>query len=275
MSTSVDFNGETHRVPQRRDTGWGDYLSALLLSLAQNALTAVPTLLAELDLGSTYGIRAKWFRSKTTNPADAGAVRLARADTVSWRNQAAGADLPLGPGTDDLLEFNGVDVADVSTAQTLLNKTVRNVKDDTRAYARYTRGSAQAMPNGGVYTIVDFATSVLDSRSAVTTGASWKFTVPTGMGGVYLVSAEVHLDSIASAGQAGLALYKNGSVYTRLGSMPSNANNDSAGGSALISLVAGDYIDVRLAQNSSTGDRNITNDATLNHISILRMVTDL
>jgi hypothetical protein len=81
-----------------------------------------------LDLGATYGIRAKWFRSKTTNPAVAGAVRLANADVISWRNGANGADLPIGL-SGDALTFGGSLVA--TTASGLSGSTVENCEIDS------------------------------------------------------------------------------------------------------------------------------------------------
>jgi hypothetical protein len=124
MSVDIVWDGTTYPFPSGQERGWGASVTALVQAIAATAMTQTPTLTAELDLGATYGIKSVWFRSRTANPAAAGAVRLARADTVSWRNQANGADLPLGPGSDNLLEFNAIDVVDVSTAQTLTSKTL-------------------------------------------------------------------------------------------------------------------------------------------------------
>lgn len=124
MSQQVDFSGETHTLPDANERGWGSAVTAFLVEVAQNALTLTTTLLAELDLGATAGLRALWLRSKTANPAAAGFTRLARADTHSWRNQANDADLELGVDASDNLEWEGADVVTVSGTQTLTNKTL-------------------------------------------------------------------------------------------------------------------------------------------------------
>lgn len=145
MSENVTFNGEQHTIPSPREKGWGAAVTAFIIEVAEHALTTALTLAAEMDLGATYGIRAKWFRSKTSNPAAAGAVRLARADSVSWRNQADGADLGLGPGADNLLEFGGVDLVDASTAQTLTNKTLTAPAVSAPAFSGAATGSLSGL----------------------------------------------------------------------------------------------------------------------------------
>lgn len=115
MSQNVDFNGETHTLPTQGERGWAAAVTAFLVEVAENAISMGMALAAEWDLGATYGIRAKWFRSQTTNPATIGAVRLARADVVAFRNQANGADLSLGVDTSNNLEWEGSDVVTKAT----------------------------------------------------------------------------------------------------------------------------------------------------------------
>lgn len=127
MSVSVTLNGSTHSLPTTDETGWGSAVTAFLQAVASHTLQksgGTFTLTAETDFGATYGVKAAYFKSQTADLAAAGAVRLARADTVSWRNQANGADLALGPGSDNVLEFNSVDLVTVSASQGLTNKTL-------------------------------------------------------------------------------------------------------------------------------------------------------
>lgn len=118
------WNGVVYDLPADRERGWGPSVRALLEAIAATAMTTTPNLTAELDLGDTWGIRSKWFRSQTPTVAAAGILRLGRADRVSWRNEANSADLALGPASDNILEYNSIDIVDVSTAQTLTNKTI-------------------------------------------------------------------------------------------------------------------------------------------------------
>lgn len=277
MSVSVTLNGLTYSLPSTDETSWGTNVTGFLQSLASGTLQksgGAFTLTADANFGGTYGLVAQYFTSRTALPATAGQVRLANVDTIKWRNAANSAHLTLGTDATDNLEFEGVDVVTVSGTQTLTNKTVTNLKDNTRAYARATRGTSQAIPNTGD-NIVDFATVELDSRSGITTGASWKYTVQSGHDGLYLVSGQANLDAIASAGQGVLKLYKNGTVYARLDRVAASAVTFHTSGSTIISLVAGDYIDLRLFQDSSTGNRNTGGAAESCHISIIRLVSDL
>lgn len=93
----------------------------------------------------------------------------------------------------------------------------------------------------GTSSPIDFATKVTDTHSAVTTGASWKFTAPAA--GTYLITATLAI----SAGTAEIRVYKNGSDG---GLVLFDANATySLSGSAQIDLVAGDYIDLRSASS--------------------------
>lgn len=65
------------------------------------------TLTADANFGAGFGLISKYFTSRTSNAAAAGAVRLALADTVSWRNAANSGDNVLGVNGSDQLVYNG------------------------------------------------------------------------------------------------------------------------------------------------------------------------
>jgi hypothetical protein len=67
-------------------------------------------LLAEADFGSGYGLKSLYYKSRTSNVADSGQIRLARADVINFRNQANDANLSLGVSSSDVLQFNGTDL---------------------------------------------------------------------------------------------------------------------------------------------------------------------
>jgi len=52
------------------------------------------------------GAKSSFFQSSTANAASSGAVRLASADLINWRNNANGADVSLSKDTSDRLNFN-------------------------------------------------------------------------------------------------------------------------------------------------------------------------
>lgn len=231
MSVNVPFNGETHVIPAPGEKGWGAAVTAFIVAVGAGALTAISTLAAELDLGATYGIRAKWFRSQSSNPAATGVGRLARADTLSWRNQANGADLALGPGSDNLLEFAGVDLVDTTTAQTLNAKTLTNspsVAPGTLVFGMATGPGT----TGNMYAWPGFSSTV---------GASTEISVPMPMAGKLIGFQAVC--TAAPAADMVISIRKNGSqVY--FATMLSGALTATSASTS--TFVAGDRIGVMM-----------------------------
>jgi hypothetical protein len=277
MSVSVTVNGIAYTLPSTGETDWGANVTSWMQALSAASLQkngGTFALTADVDFGGSFGLKSLYYKSRTANIATAGQVRLARADTVSWRNEANGADLALGPDSGNVLEFNGVDLVDVSTAQTVTNKTLTaiNLKDSTRAYARATTAAGQALTDA-TFTIIDFGTVERDTRSAITTGAAWKYTIPSGHAGIYQVSVAVQY-AAGTAGIAEVALYKNGVAYATLARVGSNAVVTTHSATTTINLAAADYIDVR-AYRDGGGARSLTAFAVANWISITRLVTDL
>lgn len=122
MSISLTINGTSYAYPEQGDSNWGteatDWASAVTSGMLQKA-GGLFQLLAETDFGPNYGLKSIYFKSRTSNPADAGQLRLARADVVSWRNQANSANLDLSVDASDQLLFNGVAVGNfVSVSDT-------------------------------------------------------------------------------------------------------------------------------------------------------------
>lgn len=124
--------------------------------------------------------------------------------------------------------------------------------------ARYESNAGQTITNNAAAAIIDFEDQIYDTNSAVTTGASWKFTPPsTGYyhADVYLLMAS----SVAwSAGDRILfQIFKNGTYLNTLERIDWNNNTTStsqmqAKGSITMALASSDYIDVRVAQNSGS-----------------------
>ena len=141
--------------------------------------------------------------------------------------------------------------------------------------ARAKVSATKALASGSTV-IVDYDTEDYDTDSAVITGASWKFTVPTAQAGYYFVQASAVLES-SSAWAAGeylkIELYKNGSLLCLLEeTFIQYAGTFQVGitGSTVVSLAAADYIDVRATQNSGSAI-NIGSTGTQSFISIARM----
>jgi hypothetical protein len=138
--------------------------------------------------------------------------------------------------------------------------------------ARYSTTAGQSIANNTV-SIIDFGTKTFDSHSSVTTGAAWKFTASSA--GKHRVSAQAILAAavgLTAGEETSLALYKNGSLYSYLyftSNWSGTSVQQSLTGSDSISLVAGDYIDIRINQVSGASI-SLNTTAALNWVSIER-----
>lgn len=113
MATPVTFNGVVYQVPVQGDIGWGPALTRYLVALGTYSLA--PTggsfpLTADINFGSNFGLLAKYFTSVTTLPSTAGVLRLAKTDSIGWRNNANSANLLLGVNGSDQLTFGGTPI---------------------------------------------------------------------------------------------------------------------------------------------------------------------
>ena len=141
--------------------------------------------------------------------------------------------------------------------------------------ARYTTNAGQSI-NSGAATIVDFEDSSIDTDSAVTVGAAWKFTCPTGKAGYYHVDVSLLFTSTATwaaAEYAQVDIYKGGARYSTLyRSTAESATtlNKELTGSDVVNLAVGEYLDIRVFQNSG-GALTLQADGFYNHVSIYRI----
>ena len=118
MSVNLTINGTTYAYPEQGDSNWGveatGWAQAVTSGMLQKA-GGTFQLLAEVDFGTGFGIKSLYYKSRTANVASAGQIRLARADVISFRNEANSADLDLSVNSSDQLLFNGVSLAGVAT----------------------------------------------------------------------------------------------------------------------------------------------------------------
>ena len=112
-------------------------------------------LTADTNFGTNFGLLAKYFTSTAGNPAGSGAIRLANSDAVGFRNSTNTADLLLKPDADGILQYNSIDIVNLSAAQTLTNKVLS--------------GSANTFSNIG-YSALNLSGSVQNSDVASSAG---------------------------------------------------------------------------------------------------------
>jgi len=113
MATTVNYVGNNYSVPAYNDTGYAQgsgNLSSYLVALATGSLTlsggSFP-LTADANFGGSFGLVSIYYKSRTSNIASAGVVRLANTDAVKWRNAANDGDKSLGVNTSNQLTYDG------------------------------------------------------------------------------------------------------------------------------------------------------------------------
>lgn len=140
MAINLVVNAVTYSFPEAGDAaGWGanvtNWAQAVTSSMLQKS-GGTFTLSAVVDFGASYGLKSIAYTSRTANPASAGVVQLANADTIKWRNSGNSADIALTPGSSDtVLSYAAIDLANISGTQTLTNKTISGSSNTLSAIA--------------------------------------------------------------------------------------------------------------------------------------------
>ena len=135
MSLIVTFNGANYIIPTTNEVGWGSNLDAFFVAIAAGSLQKTGglfTLSAPLDFGPGYGVNSLYYTSRTANPASTGILRLANnSDSISFRNAANNADLPLSVNASNQLTFNGTPIeSNALTSAHILVGNASNVATD-------------------------------------------------------------------------------------------------------------------------------------------------
>jgi len=125
MATVVSFNGANFTIPGVGERNFGQNLTNYFVAIAAGALTKAggnASLTADLNLGTSFGVIAKYLKSSSPNIAASGVLRLANLEGVTWRNAANNGDLSLVVDALDRLTYNGSVLAtstDVAAKQPL------------------------------------------------------------------------------------------------------------------------------------------------------------
>lgn len=136
MSWTTTINGVSYTAPDVGENFWGTQVKNWMQAVGgtgsgQGGMLkkdgGLFQLLAEVNFGTAFGIKALTYTSGSANSgsaAGAGQIRLKRADLVEWRNNADSGNLTLGVSTSNWLQWQSVDLADISSVQTLTNKSI-------------------------------------------------------------------------------------------------------------------------------------------------------
>lgn len=153
MAINLNVNGVNYEYPQEGDTGWGQattlWAQAVTNGMLQKA-GGLFQLTSNVDFGSNFGLISSFYGSRSSNIAATGSVRLASSDSVSFRNAANNADLPLSINVSDQITFNGI--ALLTTADT----TITNANIAANAAIAFTKMAAMTASRAVVSDVSGF-----------------------------------------------------------------------------------------------------------------------
>ncbi|BAQ88509.1 putative variable tail fiber protein [uncultured Mediterranean phage uvMED] len=150
------------------------------------------------------------------------------------------------------------DVITIPSGATITNSgTASGFGGDNTPSFYATSSSANSLVSANYYKI-NFNTEVVDTDSAYDT-SSYRFTVPSGEGGKYWISASWGADSGNDTDKISVFVRKNGSNIFGMTAVNKAYNSTNVSGMAVLS--AGDYIEAFAYQDSGT-TYNINTDST-------------
>lgn len=197
-----------------------------------------------------------------TNIGASGTVTLEQDGTDTINGTTSAIKLPS--------QYDFIEVTDIASGKWSITK------NGVRVFAFYQTNAGQSIPNSSA-TIVDFEDVITDTHTAVTTGASWKFTKPAGMDGIYTISAACLLNEDGDVNEAeyfSIAVYKNGSALGVTLDMAvdgaTNGYDESVNISMPVLLVGSDYLDIRVVQTMGSATP-LDASASYNYVSIARV----
>jgi len=123
LSTSITYplpDGATYIIPAVDNENWGQNVSNFLIAIPNGVIPRSGTYAFTGDVSITgFGFALPYLLSSTVNHAASGFVRLAKIDTINWRNNANSADLPLTINSLDQLTYNGTVIGAASGVLTI------------------------------------------------------------------------------------------------------------------------------------------------------------
>lgn len=240
MSVTLNINGTGYSYPEEGDENWGggatDWATAVTNGMLQKA-GGTFTLTADVNFGGSFGLVSKYFVSRGTNPATVGAVRLANAEVLSWRDFANSANLSLAVNASDELTYNGTAIVP-STG-------IFPTTSGGTGLGTYTAGDTIYYASGTAFTklAIGAASAVMVSTG---TAPSWVATLLVASGGTGLASYTAGDTLYYASGTAlsKLAIGAANSIKTSTGSAPQWVASliTTQGGTGLTSYTAGDML---------------------------------
>lgn len=171
MSWTTTINGVSYTAPDVGENFWGTQVKSWMQAVGGTSSSqggmlkkdgGLFQLLSEVNFGTAFGIKSLTYTSGSAasgSAAASGVLRLKRADIIGWRNNADSGNLSLGVSTSNWIQWQSVDLADISSAQTFTNKTISGLNNTITNIAL----SSIVAPGAGVV-ISDGATISSEAR---------------------------------------------------------------------------------------------------------------
>ena len=204
--------------------------------------------------------------SVTATKIPSGTISNSHLATTSINSQTAEATIA---GDDEVLIYD-------TSASALRKMTRTNFVSgvggtNTPAFAAR-MSSSQSLSNGS-NTKMQFDTEIFDTAGAYDHSSNYRFTVPSGQAGKYLIHGKVNFGDVASTDSAQIIrIYKNGSsvaigVNRTVGSTGRDATQNVT---QILDLAVSDYIEIYAYTNA--GSLNMGNDTTQNIFEGFKLV---
>jgi hypothetical protein len=217
-AVTVTVNGSNYSIPQTNERGWGSAVTSWIQAISSNTLQpsgGAFTLTADADFGASFGLKSSYLSSRTANPSTSGLLRLAKTDSIGWRNNANSGNLLLSLDGSDNLTFNGSILA--------------------------TAASGSFADNGfNLYDNADATKKIAFQASGITAGTTRTLTMP---------DADVNLGALTNSNISGSAAID----YSKLNLTGSLVNADVSGTANIARNKLASGAANRLAVNDGSG----------------------
>ncbi len=111
MTITKNINGVSVKIFETGESAWGPGTTDLLTRIVDAAIftgsTSSKPLVADLNLGASYGILTAYVASRTSPVGTTGLVRLANGDTITWRNAANNGNIVVAVNGQNMITIDG------------------------------------------------------------------------------------------------------------------------------------------------------------------------
>jgi hypothetical protein len=113
MSVVLTIAGQTFNYPTTGNDGWGEEASNWALAVSTQLLQRTGgsfSLTNDVNFGASFATIQTYLKSRSSTIASAGFVRMAKGDSIQWRNNGDGGNVVLAINSSDEVTINGTPV---------------------------------------------------------------------------------------------------------------------------------------------------------------------